>query len=237
MREIVCIDGPSGAGKGTVSRMVAKHLDFNYLDSGALYRVLAVRASDMGLDESNLEAIAELATQMGVTFVDDAVIYAGEDISPAIRTEESGAMASRFAAFPEIRTALLQAQKNYASAGGLVADGRDMGTVVFPDARLKIFLLASAEERARRRYQQLQQSGHAKASKSDANQLIHKGDNDSLRALVEEIRIRDERDSSRKVSPLRPAEDAIEIDSTSMAIEEVVALVLSYWNQKLVTPD
>ena len=232
MKEILCIDGPSGAGKGTVCRLVAKELGYSYLDSGALYRILAFVADKRGHTTENIDELCALAEAIDVKFTDDRVIFDSEDISPQIRTEEVGAGASRLAAIPEVRTALLEMQRRFADQGGLVADGRDMGTVVFADAKLKIYLTASAEERAQRRYLQLQKKVSSDTVESDANQLIHKGDGDSLRALVEEIRARDERDSNREVSPLCPAEDAIEIDSTSMAIEEVVAEVLSHWNQR-----
>ena len=232
MNNIICIDGPSGAGKGTVCKLVAKELGYSYLDSGALYRILAFVAAEHGYANDDIGALATLAETISVEFLDDKVIYKSDDISPLIRTEEVGAKASLLAAIPEVRTALLQMQRQFANQDGLVADGRDMGTVVFPDASLKIYLTASAEERARRRYFQLQETAHSSVAQNAANQLIHKGDGDSLRALVEEIRARDERDSNRKVSPLRPAEDAIEVDSTSMAIEDVVAEVLSYWKQR-----
>jgi len=231
MNEILCIDGPSGAGKGTVCKLIASELGYSYLDSGALYRILAFAADQCGYVDDSVEELVALAQTIKVEFVDDKVLFESDNISPRIRTEKIGAKASLLASIPEVRTALLAMQRQFANRGGLVADGRDMGTVVFPDARLKIFLIASAEERARRRYFQLQETDDSVATKKDANRLIHKDDGDSLRALVEEIRARDERDASRKVSPMRPAEDAIEIDSTSMAIEEVVAEVLSCWNQ------
>ena len=173
-----------------------------------------------------------LAQTIKVEFVDDKVLFESEDISPQIRTVQIGTKASLLAAIPEVRSALLAMQRQFAKRGGLAADGRDMGTVVFPDAKLKIFLIASAEERARRRYLQLQETGNTTAAKKGAKQLIHKDDGDSLRALVEEIRARDERDATRNVSPMRPAEDAIEIDCTSMAIADVVAEVLSHWNKR-----
>ena len=213
---VITIDGPSGSGKGTVSQMLASRLNFSYLDSGALYRLVALAANRHGVALDNHEALAVLAAHMDVAFKMNAdggephIILEGEDVSQLIRTEEAGAEASIVAAAPEIRQSLLSRQRIFAQAEGLVADGRDMGTVVFPDAELKIFLTASAEERGERRY----------------NQLIGKGENVSLRALVDKVKERDERDTNREASPLRPAETAIVVDSSKKSIEEVLNEVL-----------
>ena len=217
---VVTIDGPSGSGKGTVGQLLAEKLGFHYLDSGALYRVIAVEASNLCIDLHNMQdgsVLEEIATTLNVEFEGEQARLNGIDISGQIRTETVGARASKVAALPQVRDALMQRQRAFAQPPGLVADGRDMGTVVFPDAFLKIFLTASPEERAQRRY----------------NQLIHKGEGVSLRALVEEINARDERDSSREISPLKPAEDSVIIDSTSKTIDEVLTTALSEFKKRL----
>ncbi|MBO3274603.1 (d)CMP kinase [Pseudomonas schmalbachii] len=209
---VVAIDGPSGSGKGTVAGLLAKRLGWNLLDSGALYRLLAFAAGNHGIDLTNEEALKVLAAHLDVQFTHakggqgQRIILEGEDVTDAIRTEVAGAGASQVAALPAVRDALLQRQRAFLEAPGLVADGRDMGTVVFPDAPLKIFLTASAEERGRRRYLQL------KAKGLEVDQAT----------LTEEIRLRDERDSQRSVAPLKPAEGAILLDSTDLSIEEVL---------------
>lgn len=214
---VITIDGPSGSGKGTVAALLAGKLGWNFLDSGALYRLLAFAARNHGVDLTNEEALKVLAEHLDVQFgaARDGhgmvIILEGEDVTEAIRNETVGAGASQVAALPVVRTALLQRQKAFREAPGLVADGRDMGTVVFPDAQLKIFLTASAEERARRRYLQLKA----------------RGDDVNLASLLEEIRERDERDTQRAVAPLKPAEDAIQLDSTTLSIEEVLQRILS----------
>lgn len=214
---VITIDGPSGSGKGTVAALLAGKLGWNFLDSGALYRLLAFAARNHGVDLTNEEALKVLAEHLDVQFgaARDGhgmvIILEGEDVTEAIRNEAVGAGASQVAALPVVRTALLQRQKAFREAPGLVADGRDMGTVVFPDAPLKIFLTASAEERARRRYLQLKA----------------RGDDVNLASLLEEIRERDERDTQRAVAPLKPAEDAIQLDSTTLSIEEVLQRILS----------
>ena len=216
MATIITIDGPSGAGKGTVSRGLANKLGFHYLDSGALYRLLGLAAQRhrVGLDSDN--ALSMLAAHMDIGFktLDDGslkILLEGEDVSQELRTENTGALASQVAAHPEVRTALFDRQRQFAKAPGLIADGRDMGTVVFPEAPLKIYLTASIEERAQRRYKE----------------LLDKGENVSLRALEEKVRSRDERDMNRDVSPLLPAEDAIELDTSELSIQEVMDTVLN----------
>ena len=214
---VITIDGPSGSGKGTVAALLAGKLGWNFLDSGALYRLLAFAARNHGVDLTNEEALKVLAEHLDVQFgaARDGhgmvIILEGEDVTEAIRNETVGAGASQVAALPVVRTALLQRQKAFREAPGLVADGRDMGTVVFPDAPLKIFLTASAEERARRRYLQLKA----------------RGDDVNLASLLDEIRARDERDTQRAVAPLKPAADAIVLDSTELSIEQVLERILS----------
>ena len=214
---IVAIDGPSGSGKGTIAGLLAQKLGWNLLDSGALYRLLAFAARNHGVDLTNEEAMKVLAAHLDVQFLAGAqgqgqrIILEGEEVTDAIRNEGIGAGASQVASLPAVREALLQRQRAFQEMPGLVADGRDMGTVVFPDAPLKIFLTASAEERARRRYLQLKA----------------KGDDVNLASLLDEIRARDERDTQRTVAPLKPAVDAIQLDSTELSIEQVMERILS----------
>lgn len=215
MNKIITIDGPSGAGKGTVCALLAQELGFHLLDSGALYRITGLAASRRSIALDNEDAVAQVAANLDVKFEPTAqgvlVILEGEDVSTAIRTEEVGSFASQVAVLPKVREALLQRQRDFAKAPGLVADGRDMGTVVFTDATVKVFLTASAEERGQRRYKQLRE----------------KGFHDSLPALIEDIRARDERDSNRAIAPLKPAQDAVVIDSTSLSIDEVCQKVMN----------
>ena len=214
---IVAIDGPSGSGKGTIAGLLAQKLGWNLLDSGALYRLLAFAARNHGVDLTNEEAMKVLAAHLDVQFLAGAqgqgqrIILEGEEVTDAIRNEGIGAGASQVASLPAVREALLQRQRAFQEMPGLVADGRDMGTVVFPDAPLKVFLTASAEERARRRYLQLKV----------------KGDDVNLASLLDEIRARDERDTQRAVAPLKPAADAIQLDSTELSIEQVMERILS----------
>jgi CMP/dCMP kinase len=213
---IVTIDGPSGSGKGTIARAVARHVGWHLLDSGALYRLVGLGGLMRGLDPQDIQAHARLAEGMDVEFGStpeggERIKLYGQDVTAELRSEIAGAGASRVAAWPPVRQALLERQKAFARPPGLVADGRDMGTVVFPGADLKIFLTASADERALRRYKQLKDKG------SDV----------SLPALSREIAERDARDSTRSVSPLKPASDAQVIDSTGLTIENVVDRVLT----------
>ena len=215
MNPVIAIDGPSGAGKGTVCALIAQELGWHLLDSGALYRITGLAATRRNIALDDEDNVAKVAANLDVEFKPSAkgvsVILEGDDVSITIRTEEVGSLASQVAALPKVRDALLQRQRDFAIAPGLVADGRDMGTVVFTEAPVKVFLTASAEERGQRRYKQ----------------LLEKGIHGSLPALIEDIRARDERDSNRAVAPLKPAQDAVVIDSTSLTIDEVCQKVMN----------
>ena len=211
---VVTVDGPSGAGKGTISRLLAARLNWHLLDSGALYRLVALAGSKQGLAADDQAGHVRLATRLNCQFgakPDGAelIVLDNQDVTAGVRSEESGMGASRVGAWPELRESLKARQRAYAQPPGLVADGRDMGTVIFPAASLKIFLFATAEERARRRY----------------NQLKSKDSGVSLAALSREIAARDRQDTSRPVAPLVPAEDAVAIDSTKLSVDEVVERV------------
>ena len=242
MIPVITIDGPSGSGKGTISQIVAQRLGWNLLDSGALYRLLALAARQAGIPLDNEAALATLAKKLDVQFVAGAVapgilppatlvrpctsegqslsqnqvMLEGEDVGEMLRSEQCGNDASKVAALPAVREALLDRQRAFRVPPGLVADGRDMGSVVFPDADLKIFLTASAERRALRRHKQLKD----------------KGVDVKIPRLVEEIAERDERDSTRSVAPMAPAHDAVVLDSSDLAIEQVVARVMDLWSER-----
>jgi len=218
---VITIDGPSGAGKGTLSKALAEKLSWHLLDSGAIYRVLALAALHHQVDITEEEALVPLAAHLDVKFVIEQqrsqVILEGEEVTAAIRMQEVSNTASKVAAFPRVREALLRRQRNFRELPGLIADGRDMGTVVFPDAPVKIFLDASAQERAERRRQQLQQAG------VDVN----------FERLLAETIERDDRDRNRAIAPLVPANDALVIDSTGIDIEKVTAIALEFIQKKL----
>lgn len=210
MVPVITIDGPSGSGKGTIAKLVAHRLGWSILDSGALYRLVGYSAEKAGISFEQVDKLCEIARNMEVLFDGDALYLDGEEVSKKIRTESAGNSASKVAAVPEVRAALLEWQRSFAKEPGLVADGRDMGSVVFPDAPVKVFLTASAEERAKRRY----------------NQLKEKGIGVSLRDLVRDIEERDERDCNRDVAPLVAPVAALEVESTSLSIDEVLEKVM-----------
>ncbi|WP_440056055.1 (d)CMP kinase [Pseudoalteromonas sp. T1lg65] len=217
MMPVITVDGPSGSGKGTVCRLLAETLNWDVLDSGAIYRVLSLAALHHQIAVDNEDGLVPLAANLDVQFIIDKdtkkskIILEGEDVTNTIRNEEVGAAASKIAALPRVREALLRRQRAFRSEAGLIADGRDMGTVVFPNAELKIYLTASAEERARRRFVELNEKGH----------------DVTLSGLLEDIKARDDRDMNRKVAPLVPAQDAVVIDTTDDNAEQVFDRVMS----------
>lgn len=213
---VIAIDGPSASGKGTVAQRVAAELGFSYLDSGALYRLTALAAQRQGVAWDDEPAVARVAATLDVVFEGERILLAGEDASLAIRSEEMGYGASRVAALPAVRVALLERQRVFARLPGLVADGRDMGSVVFPDSPLKIFLTASAQVRAERRYKQ----------------LIARGEAADLAAITADLTARDERDRARAVAPLQQLPDALLLETSCMTIEEEVAQVLAWWQER-----
>lgn len=215
---VICVDGPTASGKGTLASQVAHELGYHYLDSGALYRITALAAVRAGLelDVAHEHSIARLAATLPVRFSKTQVMLSGEDVTEAIRTEEAGMNASKVSALPAVRTALVALQQSFRRVPGLVADGRDMGTVIFPGAPMKVYLTASAAQRAQRRLKQ----------------LISKGISTTIHALRADLEARDTRDSSRAVAPLKPAKDALLLDNSSQSIEESVAQVLRWWEEK-----
>jgi CMP/dCMP kinase len=218
---VVTIDGPSGSGKGTLSQLLAKKLGFHLLDSGALYRITALASLQKNIDLENVEAVANVALNLHIRFDvsgDKTLIFLEDkNVTDAIRTETISMAASKVAAYQPVRSALLARQRAFATAPGLIADGRDMGTVVFPNAPVKLFLTASAEARAERRYKQ----------------LIAKGETVDKTILVKEIQERDDRDTKRSVSPLIPANDSVMVDSTNMNIEQVFDFMLNEIHKKI----
>jgi len=213
---VITIDGPTASGKGTVAHLVAERLGFHLLDSGALYRLTALAATRRGVDPGDEAALAEVAAHLPVRFVDGEIKLAGEDVAAAIRAEAIGNLASRIAALPGVRQALFDLQLAFRQAPGLVADGRDMGTVIFPGAQLKIFLTASVAARAGRRYKQ----------------LIDKGFSASMDDLLADLQARDDRDTQRLIAPLAPADGAHVLDTSNKTVLEAVEQIMQWWVQK-----
>ncbi|MEW6206471.1 MAG: (d)CMP kinase [Pseudomonadota bacterium] len=217
---VIAIDGPTASGKGTVAALVAGKLGYHYLDSGAIYRVLAVAVAQGGLNpdlSADLQRIIPMAANLPVQFRGDKVLLDGADVSEAIRTEEAGVMASRLAVVPEVRAGLLQRQRDFRQIPGLVADGRDMGSVVFPDSFLKVFLTASAQVRAERR----------------VNQIEGRGQKADFQAIYSDLMARDKRDTERAVAPLKPCDDALVLDCSNMPIDQVVATILNWAQERI----
>lgn len=210
---VIAIDGPSASGKGTVAQRVAKELGFHYLDSGALYRLVALKSLQEGVDIADEGALVEIAANLDVVFENGDIFLDGKRVTDAIRTEQCGVLASKLASCQSIRESLMARQRTFRQLPGLVTDGRDMGSVIFPDAVLKVYLTASAEVRAQRRYKQ----------------LIEKGISANIDSLQEEIRKRDERDSNRKVAPLQKCSDARLLDTTSLSILQAQNSVLEWY--------
>jgi cytidylate kinase len=216
---VLAIDGPSASGKGTVARQIAAQLGFHYLESGALYRLVALSSQRQSVAEEDEPRLAKLATKLDARFQGDRIYLENQDVSPHLYTEDCARRASAIARLPTVRTSLLVRQRAFRAPPGLVADGRDMGTVVFPDAVLKVFLTAGVAARAQRRYKQLKEKGF------DAN----------LPALSRDLEARDAQDANRAVAPLKPARDAVELDSTDLSIEEVVERIVSWWRERSIT--
>ncbi len=214
---VIAIDGPAATGKGTVAQGVAQTLGLHYLESGSLYRLVGLEALRNGLSLADESPLAVAAAAMDVAFEEQRIRLHGEDVTNALRDEAVGTAASRVAVFPQVRTALVSRQHAFRRPPGLVAEGRDMGTVIFPDAVLKVYVTASVEERAKRRY----------------NQLIEKGNSVTLEGLLRDIRERDARDSTRAAGPLQRAADAIELDTTSMTIDAAIAFVVEQYRARV----
>ena len=210
---VITIDGPSASGKGTVATLLARELGWYALDSGALYRLTALDCMKKKVDLENEEHVSAVASGLSVKFLPEGIFLHGEDVTESIESEQVGAIASKIAVYPQLRATLLQSQRNCRRAPGLVADGRDMGTMVFPDADLKIYLVADVQKRAERRYKQ----------------LMGKGFSVKLNSLVADLGARDQRDMNREFAPLKPADDAIIVDSSDLDIEETLAIVLGHW--------
>lgn len=214
---VIAIDGPSASGKGTIAQLVARKLGLHYLDSGALYRLVALKAIQLNADMQNSGQLAEIARNLNVFFKDEQIYLDGNIVTDDIRTEQCGIAASQLAAYPQVRAALTDRQRAFRQPPGLVADGRDMGSVIFPDADLKIYLTASAEVRAQRRHKQ----------------LIEKGMSANIANLLQDIQKRDERDSNRSIAPLQQEADAKLLDTTSLTISQAQDAVLSWYNDIL----
>ncbi|MDR4514873.1 (d)CMP kinase [Nitrosomonas sp.] len=212
---VIAIDGPSASGKGTIAQLVAKTLGFHYLDSGALYRLVALKALQTNVNPKDENKLVEIALNLDVSFEEEEIFLENNRVTEDIRTEECGIMASQLASYPRVREALITRQRAFRQSPGLVADGRDMGSVIFPDAILKVFLTASSEVRAERRYKQ----------------LIEKGINANIRDLQKDIQKRDERDSNRSVAPLRQNTDARLLDTTSLSILQAQNSVLEWYRE------
>ena len=213
---VIAIDGPAASGKGTIAWSVARALGFHYLDSGSLYRLIALQALERSIDPTDAARLVELCPSLDISFRDGRAMLNGRDVADALRTEEVSSVASQIAVHASVRRALIERQRAFRAAPGLVAEGRDMGTVVFPDAQLKVFLTASAEQRAERRHKQ----------------LIAKGISVTIQGLLRDIRERDARDSTRAAAPLVPARDAVILDTTDLSIAEVTDAVLAFHRER-----
>lgn len=210
---VITIDGPSASGKGTVASLLAQELGWYVLESGALYRLTALDCMKKKVDLEDQELVAAVANGLSIKFLPEGIFLHGEDVTDSIESEQVGAIASKIAAYPEVRATLLQSQRNCRRAPGLVADGRDMGTMVFPDANLKIYLVADVQKRAERRYKQ----------------LMAKGFSVKLNGLIADLEARDQRDLNRALAPLKPADDAIIVDSSDLDVQETLDIILEHW--------